>query len=66
MKATFFAITVLCAVLNISCNDDNLQTDNENINLTGNIVFQKVSTHTLRTAYVNSLHKSKSYGDALS
>ena len=66
MKATFFSITVLFAVLNISCNDYNPHTDNGNINLNGNFVFQKVITHTLRTADVNSLQNLKSYGDALS
>ena len=63
MKATFYAIIILFVVLNISCEDN--QTDNKNINLTGNIVFQEVSIHTLKSAVVNSLYNSKSFGDAL-
>ncbi|QGY43190.1 hypothetical protein GM418_05805 [Maribellus comscasis] len=59
----FMAIAFLVA--NCEKSGDEPQPGNEPDSLPGKIVFQKVTSHTLKVATANSMHNSTSYGDAM-
>nr|WP_321353766.1 hypothetical protein [uncultured Draconibacterium sp.] len=69
MKTTFhFILIVLALLLTFACNDQDLSEEPapfEPNDLSGKVVFQKISTSTLQTADVNFMNNSTSYDNAL-